>query len=475
MNLEQNISSNDIKLIWAPQRGPQEMLIDCPFPLIGFGGARGGGKTQGVLGKYGIKAERYGKHFNAIFFRKELPQADDLIEEAKAIYLPLGARWQEQKKQFTFKDGGRLRFRPLENDADAEKYQGQNLTDVGIEEAGNYASEAPIFKLFGALRSQYVPIQMILTFNPGGPGHFWLKEKFWKNAPLGGKVLSWDLKSGKSIPYIYIPSKVQDNPKLLEKDPGYIDRLHMVGSPELVRAWLEGDFEIHQGAYFPEYGQRHIIEPFPIPKHWTRYMGFDWGYRNPFCAVWGAVSSGKYDDNSECPIPKGAIVIYREIWGKQQQNVDIAKRIAELSQGEDIHAAADPSIFKNDGGKSIADQFKEVFAQYNFGAFRPADNERVSGWAEIRKRLQPNPALLYFFTTCPYLIETLPGLVFDPKKPEDVDTDGEDHGADALRYLCKLRVIDPQLIIKEEPVKSGVVKVKQWIDDYRREQNRPKI
>lgn len=475
MNLSQSITSSSFRVVWAPQAGPQEMLIDCPFPLLGFGGARGGGKSDGVLGKYGIKQERYGKHFNGIFFRKELPQADDLIERAREIYEPLGAKWQEQKKQFTFKEGGRLRFRPLERDTDAEKYQGQNLTDVGVEEAGNFPSSEPIFKLFGALRSQHVPIQMILTFNPGGPGHFWLKEKFWKPAPLGGKILHWELRNGSKIPYIFIPSKVQDNKILLENDPAYIDRLHMVGSPELVRAWLEGDFEIHEGSYFPEFGQRHIIEPFSIPTHWTRYLGFDWGYRNPFCAVWGAVSSGKNDDGTESNIPKGAIVIYRELWGKQQQNTDIAKRISELSKGEDIVSVADPSIFKSDGGQSIADQFKEVFQNTNFGAFRPADNDRISGWAQIRKRLQGNNPLLYFFTTCPYLIETLPGLVFDPKKPEDVDTDGEDHGADALRYLCKQRVIEQTLEIKTEPAKAGVVRVKEWIDNYRRENNRPRI
>ena len=91
------------------------------------GGAGGGGKTDGVLGKFAIVQEQLGQDFNAIFFQKELPQADDLIERAKQIYLPLKAHWQDQKKQFTFLNGGRLRFRPLADDSDAEKYQGQNL------------------------------------------------------------------------------------------------------------------------------------------------------------------------------------------------------------------------------------------------------------------------------------------------------------------------------------------------------------
>ena len=122
----------DEELVWAPQKGPQEILVNCPITLIGYGGARGGGKTDGVLGKMAVDQERLGKDFNAIFFRKELPQADDLIERAKQIYLPLKAHWQDQKKQFTFVGGGRLRFRPLANDADAEKYQGQSLSHAGV-------------------------------------------------------------------------------------------------------------------------------------------------------------------------------------------------------------------------------------------------------------------------------------------------------------------------------------------------------
>lgn len=464
------------EIVWAPQFGPQKVLVDCPYPLVGFGGARGGGKTDGVLGKYAIKAETYGKYFNGIFFRKELPQADDLIERAKEIYLPIGAHYQDQKKQFTFPHGGRLRFRPLESEADAEKYQGQNLSDAAIEEAGNYPDSKPIFKLYGALRSAHVPIQLILTFNPGGTGHQWLKNLFIKPARHGMKLLKWKLSNGKEVPYIYIPSRVTDNKILLERDPEYIDRLHMVGSPELVRAWLEGDFEIHEGSYFPEFGIRHILEPFSIPKHWTsKYLGFDWGYRSPFCAVWGVISSGKWQDGSECPYPKNSLIIYRELWGKGQDNGDIAHRIVQLSGEEDPITVADPSIFKHDGGPSINDQFKEVFSQFKLSSFRPGDNERISGWSQIRRRLQPQIPYIYFFSTCPYLIETIQGLAIDPKRPEDVDTTGDDHGADALRYLCKERLLESNLEIKSDPAIKGTVRVKEYIEKFRRESRQVRV
>ena len=464
----------DEQLIWAPQKGPQEALVNCPITLIGYGGARGGGKTDGVLGKFAVKQEQMGKDFNAIFFRKELPQADDLIERAKQIYLPINAHWQDQKKQFTFPNGGRLRFRPLANDSDAEKYQGQNLSDCAIEEAGNYADPSPIYKLFGALRGKGGG-QIILTFNPGGIGHHWLKALFIKPAPKGMKVLEKKLGNGASFDYIYIPSRVTDNQILLARDPEYINRLHMVGSPELVRAWLEGDFEIHEGSYFPEFSSKHIITPFNIPKHWPRYMGYDWGYRSPFAAVWGAVSSGRTDGGAEVPYPKGSIIIYREMWGKGIDNVEQANRIASASMGEFPVSVADPSIFKHDGGPSIYDQLNAVFAKYKHPAFRPADNDRISGWSQIRQRLVGNPPLLYIFATCPYLLETLPSMSIDKRNPEDLDSTGDDHCVDALRYLCKARLIDAKWEAGPEVVGKGIVKLQSYIAKIRARNKRPTI
>lgn len=437
-------------VVWAPQKGPQEVLVHCPLPLVGYGGARGGGKTDGVLGKFAIKQEQLGEKFNAIFFRKELPQADDLIERAKQIYLPLKAHWQEQKKQFTFPLGGRLRFRPLADDSDAEKYQGQNLSDCAIEEAGNYANPSPIWKLFGALRGSGNG-QIILTFNPGGVGHGWLKDLFIRPAPKGMAILTKKLPTGKEFKYIYIPSRVTDNQILLAQDPEYIDRLHMVGSPELVRAWLEGDFEIHEGSYFPEFSGKHIISPFKIPEHWPRYLGYDWGFRSPFAACWGAVSSGKDDKGHEVPFPKDSIIIYRELWGKMVDNVSQANQIAAASGREQPICVADGSIFDNQGGPSIGEQLNTVLARHGHPIFKRADKDRLSGWAQIRQRLvgirqtigqtiEAKP-LLYVFATCPYLIETLPALSIDKRNPEDADSTGDDHMLDALRYLCKERLL----------------------------------
>lgn len=425
-----------------------------------------------MLGKYAIKGSQYGKHFNAVFFRKEMPSQDDLIERAKEIYLPIGGQWYEQRKMFVLEGGGRVRFRPLENTADAEKWQGQNLTDAGVEEAGNYADPAPIDRLFGCLRSTAgVPIQLILTANPGGPGQQWIRERFVSPAPLGMRRLTRTLPNGALHHYIYIPSKVSNNKILLQNDPGYIDRLYLTGSKELVRAWLEGDWSAVLSAYFDCFSiPKHVIRPFPIPKHWPVYFGFDWGFASPFAGTWLAVSSGKDDNGKELPYPKGALIMFREIWGTRLPNPEIARAVLKAKGETWERSAADPSIFKTDGGPSIAEQLSA--AGLDLAA---ADNTRLAGWAQMRQRMISDPPMFFVFETCPYFIECTQSAQHDEKHPEDLDTTGQDHVLDACRYACMARPIDSSLQEPKRLDKMGKVTVAQYVKSVRSERNQPRV
>lgn len=446
--------------IWRPQPGPQKALVDCPIPEIFYGGARGGGKTDGVLGKYGLKAKRYGNGFNAVFFRRELPMLDDAIERSREIYGPLGAVWHEQQKTWRFPWGGRLRFRPLERVADAEKYQGQNISDAAVEEAGQYADPAPIDRLNGVLRSaQGVPTQLVLTGNPGGAGQPWIRQRYIDPAPRGMKVLSRKLPNGREHRYVFIPSKVQNNRILLANDPDYINRLYLVGSDALVRAWLEGDWSAVEGAYFPEFSMdRHVVPPIALPSHWHRFRAMDWGSAKPFCVGWYAVSDGSLPQ-----FPSGALVKYREWYGSSgTPNVGLKLTAEEVGkgirrrEGEDriSYGVLDPAAFAADGGPSIAERMMSVGV-----TFRHADNKRVGrsgamgGWDQVRARLKGDDRpMIYFFSTCVDTIRTLPVLQHDPARAEDVDTDSEDHAADETRYACMSRPWVPP-VKGEEPRK----------------------
>lgn len=469
------------KIAWAPQTGPQKALIDCPFPEIFYGGARGGGKTDGVVGKYAIKAGIYGRGFNGVFFRREIPMLDDAIERSKEIYFKLGAQWQDQKKTWTFPNGARLRFRPLERTQDADKYQGQNVTDACVEEAGQYPDPSPIDRLNGVLRSAHgVPTQLILTGNPGGAGQQWIKARYIDPAPKGFKVLTRNLPNGKTHKFVFIPSNLENNRLLLNADPDYVNRLYLVGSPKLVDAWLKGDWGAIEGAFFDCWSPAHVLYPFEIPAHWMRFRSGDWGSAKPFSFGWWAVASEDYK-HGDAWIPRGAMVRYREWYGVQKNksgqvmpNVGL-KMHAELvgrgiktrEKGDDIsYGVLDPSAFTEDGGPSIA-QRMDVF-------FRRADNARVAqrgamgGWDQLRARLEGDHfgepmgkrPMIYCFTTCTDSIRTIPALQHDPDKAEDLDTNMEDHAADDWRFACMSRPY-----IKEKPGEASKKRDSYGIDE----------
>ena len=448
-----------MQIVWQPQPGPQKALIDCPAPEIFYGGARGGGKTDGVLGKYAIKGETYGSGFNAIFFRKELPMLDDAIERSHQIFGPSGLnwKWQDQKKTYRSAAGARLRFRPLEKITDAEKYQGQNVSDCCVEEAGQYPEPAPIDRLNGVLRSTTgVPTQLILTGNPGGAGQQWIKVRYIDPNPDGNTILTRDLPNGAVHKYVFIPSRIQDNQLLMRADPGYVNRLYLVGSTKLVDAWLKGDWNAIEGAYFDEWSTDHVIDPFIIPVHWARFLSGDWGSARPFSFGWWAVASE--DSFMGCWIPKGSLVRYQEWYGCKRDRLgniepnkglkltaeDVGRGLKERGVDDIDWGVLDPSAFAEDGGPSIAERIMASGGP----PFRRADNKRVArkgalgGWDQMRSRLKGEDfgepmgqrPTIFCFSTCKDSIRTIPALQHSETNAEDLDTDMEDHCADEWRY-----------------------------------------
>src|SRR5262245_30087828 len=227
--------------VWLPQQGPQTALIKCGCPEVFFGGARGGGKTDGVLGKWAIEEKRYGAAFNAIMFRRTTVSAEDAVERSKQIYGPLGGQFVgSPNPTWRMPNGGRVSFRYLESVDDANEWQGRNVTDAWVEEARQYPTPTPIDRLFGVLRSSAgVPVQLILTANPGGAGQHWIRDRYRLHPfPASPQIVTRTLANGAIHKMAVIPSRVTDNKLLLTADPGYINRLHLVGSAELVRAWL---------------------------------------------------------------------------------------------------------------------------------------------------------------------------------------------------------------------------------------------
>lgn len=461
--------ARDNALIWAPQKGAQTAFVNCPIEEIAYGGSRGGGKTDAQLGRLAVRSEVFGQDLKALLIRRELPQLEAVIARSKEIFGPLGATYVESKKKWTFRNGGTCVLRHFAEEDDVEKTQGWSLTDVCIEEGTNFPNFLSLLKLKATLRSTAgVPTSFCVTMNPGGPGHNILKKRYIDPAPLGWKVITdRDKFTNTEARRIYIPSRVFDNVLLLKNDPNYIARLAQSGSEALVRAWLYGDWNIVDGAFFEFDMDRHVIKQQELPGHWTRVRGGDWGYASPFAFAWAAIASEPYITKCGKLIPKGAIVIEREWYGIKEDasgefvpNVglrmyaeEVGLHLAEIEQGMPpvLGGTLDPSAFGEDGGPSIAERIYR--GSGGKIRFRRADNKRVpgrgamGGWDVVRARLGGEDILgtgkktpmLFLMETCVHGIRTLPALQHDKLNPEDMDTDGEDHWADMVRYICMSR------------------------------------
>ncbi len=448
---------------WAPQTGPQTAYVHSPVFEVVYGGARGGGKTDASLGDFALHAAEFGPWARGLLVRRQRTALEPTIARARQIFRSARARWVEARSRFEWPSGAVLYFRHLDNDADADLYQGHDYTRVYVEELTQFPSPLPVDKLKATLRSAAgAPCGLRATCNPGGPGHNWVKarhidpgayvltaERF--RSPFDGKETM--------LRRTFIPARLADNPKLLRRDPGYIPRLQQSGSAELVRAWLEGDWSVIQGAFFDKWSPRNIVRPFAIPGDWIRIRSFDWGYAAPFSVGWWAVVPDDRPLGGGVTLKRGALVRYREWYGctgrpnegLRLEAEAVAAGILERERGEAVALpVADPSIFSENGGPSIAERMRRAGVR-----FREADNSRVgtagalSGWDQMRARIagtEEGP-MLVVFDTCRDFIRTVPSLQHDRLRAEDLDTSAEDHVADEARYACLARPILPGPIL----------------------------
>jgi len=436
--------------------------VTCPIFEVGYGGARGGGKTDGSLGEWIIHEARYGKHARGLFIRRKLVDLEDTIARAKDLFRPLGARWREQKSEFAFPSGATVRFRYLERDEDAQNYQGHSYTRVYVEEMAQFASPDPINKLKATLRSPHgVPCGFRATFNPGGPGHGWVKARYVDPGPwtivretFKNPFTNQDIVESR----IFIPAKLSDNPQLLVNDPMYVARLQQAGSKALVRAWLLGDWDIIEGAFFDRWSAtRNVARHFAPPQHWLRFGSFDWGSAKPYSyGLWAVASEdAPFVSQTGEPmiLPRGGLYRYRENYGMQPGKPNeglklsaeqVAHAILLVEAGEKIdYRVGDPAIFAENGGPSIGERMAREKV-----LFRPADNKRVAskgavgGWDQMRDRIDGEAderPMLVSSELCKDFNRTLPSLQHDTHRAEDVDSDGEDHAPDEGRYACMSR------------------------------------
>ncbi len=194
-----------------------------------FGGSSGGGKSGTLL----MMALQYldVQGYGALLIRRqwrELYMAGGLIPMSHEWLAGTGAKWSEQKHNWTTPEGASLQFGHCEHINDVYQYQGTAWNFIGVDELTHFEEFIYLY-LFSRLRrsaGSNIPSRVRATANPGGPGHEWVRTRFLL---------------GNNVNRIFIHSRIPDNPFLDQAD--YLRSLAKL--PEVERRQLiHGDWDI---------------------------------------------------------------------------------------------------------------------------------------------------------------------------------------------------------------------------------------
>lgn len=408
-----------------------------------FGGAKGGGKSHG-LREIMLKRRLTIPNSYGVIFRKTYPELyGNHISPLLKKFPFLRSYYNNQNKELKLPNGSVLAFRHCQYERDLGLHQGQEYHDLAIEEAGEWPEDW-FWTLKGSNRSSDVSIKprAILTGNPGGIGHKWLKRLFVDKAYRSMENPS---------DFEFILARVYDNPALMKHDPGYINRLQSNKNEMLVKAYLEGSWDIQAGQFFDMVSREtHMVQDFEIPEHWERMGAFDTGYNHPAAFLWLAMDTD------------GNVYVYREMLRNKMRTEEIVNHI--LSYPDSLKLKSIPAGLdcwtKHSGDPSV----EEKFAEYSRHALvlNKASIDRIHGANHLRDYLtlreQPNGKFLprlRFFKSCVKTFETLVRMTHDEKRPEDVlkvdaESDSPDTGDDlydCLRYALMDR---PRISVEPE-------------------------
>lgn len=396
--------------------------------------------------------------FGAVIFRRESPQITNqggLWDTSQELYPLTKAAPRRSDLSWVFPGGQKIRFAHLQHEDDKLKWQGAQVPYLGFDELTHF-SEEQFFYLLSRNRSMCgVPPCVRATTNPA-PG--WVKrflapwlDKGYPDPAKSGEIRHFIRKDGQIVwvsgdyrdeqgqppkSVTFIRSTVYDNQKLLEVNPEYLTNLKSLPLVEQKRL-LDGDWDVFEGAFFDEWSESlHTIEPprtpedGPLPSHWNKFGGLDWGYRDPFAFALCAMD--EYGDEhviesikvagltNEAQADKVCGVLSR--WGVPKS---------------DFLISADKSMWNQktiNGLKAEADI--EAFHKAGLRC-APSSSTRQHGWSQMR-RLMHDKRLKVWKGYNAELIRLFPEMQY-AEAGEDMDTDGDDHLHDALRYAQDVR------------------------------------
>lgn len=431
----------------------QTRVLTLPEEFDVFlGGGRGGAKSYTLALLILRHAEQHRERARVLYIRRSYRGAADFEDIARELFAAAygpSVRFNAAEHVWRLPGGAYVELGQLDAPGDYAKYQGRSFTLLLVDEAGQYATPELLDRLRSNLRGpRGVPIRTVLAANPGDAGHAWLSERFvFRAAP-------WEPfeepRSGRT--WVYAPSTYRDNPFIDQATYAAQLGASCPADPELLRAWLDGDWAVARGAFFAgvlseERTAMASWEP-PLPEAWARdaYLAHDFGTAAPSVTYVVAKSSGAEGPDGRW-YPRDSVLLLDELATSDPADPGkglgwtvprLAEEIRGLAGRWGIAArgAADDAIFAKSGhaAGSIADEFSRCGVHFD----RARKGERRHGWEKMRRMLeaaaQPDAPGLYVSRRCGYFWQTVPYLPRDPRRVDDVDSRAPDHAADAARY-----------------------------------------
>ena len=437
-----------------------------------FGGAAGPGKTMALLMEAVLQANEH-PGATTLLLRRTFPELEHslLLYFRRHVPRELYESFHESKHAVTWWNGSVTRFGYCQREADVYQYQGAEFLFIGLDE----------LTLFTLRQWQFLTSRnrtplpgafpcMAGATNPGNIGHAWVKALWIDRRPAPGME-----NPGEYDPadYDFIPARVSDNP-IYAADENYLKTLRALPA-HLRRAFLDGDWEVFAGQYFDRFDfARHVAraEELDWKPWWPRWISADWGFEHPAAVYWhaalpgaasaeniaaasgerafpGAASAEKtisgaasaQDSKASAP---SRVATYREYVAHRTPPRELAREIVARSVDasgareriDAIYLSPDAFARRTDEA-SIAEQMGDVLAAAGLPRPAPADDDRVGGWMLLYQMLDAGEWLIT--ENCAELIRTLPALVRDPARVEDVQKMDGDDAADAARYGLKSR------------------------------------
>lgn len=458
---------------WATLPGSQAAFVAAIEQIVLFQGPRGGcGKTESLL----IDAAQHvgigmGPECRMLFFRPTFPQLAEGWAIARKLFPKIypDVKFNETLMTITFPRGEVLTFRPFPDPTAFEDFQGKNIVWAGCDELANYKTSECFLLMLSIMRSTHPmapkPLHLRAATNTFGVGRDWIME-FFKLTPtpqptLGPLIPADDMGPARRV----ITGALAENLPLLYAQPGYAAQVaaSATGNEAKKLAWLHAIWAAPPTAFFGEVDWSAVTIPNIEPPSKGRIrISLDWGQTDPNAVVYCYPAKNEdvaLPDGRVLHLRKGDVVVLDELYTATKPGVGI--RLAPYELADRIKAVvekhgwdprilrasgnvADTQIFdpgRNDARASTADDLEKSGL-----VFEPADKARKLGAVQMLKMLmaakppengvREQPAL-YICEGCTNLLRSLPNLQRDPDDPDDVDSSGDDHLYDSLRYFLR--------------------------------------